>query len=385
MRARFALLILILAFMIIVLPAYAATYQFAATYKNSIYLIAKDGKTMTKLIKGFDYSIDHELLMVSPDGKMLAVYASKGEKRWLCRVDIATGETTLVKQIDDTYFTQDCQAWFGNSVLFEEFNKDGIDLGVHAVDILTGKTTRVTPLEDDEFFHDRLLESPSGGLLATTQGVTNVFWITVNDGCNGKRLWMTNPDNGMEGFTDVCWSPDSRSLLTTFYKDDEEFPGPGGLWKFDAMTGKQQLIKYKGQKLWGLKFSPDGKLLAITRDNQTDVLSYPNLKLVRRLNYKGSLYFLGKNHYLIFDGKRIVDINGSTITTRTYVTKAFYKEGSELAISISPEADALLLCCTSINGSAEPASGFLDLKTGRTVSLPKDVYRVVWLPHPISR
>eukprot|EP01083_Nonionella_stella_P102232 290652_1 len=163
----------------------------------------------------------------------------------------------------------------------------------------------------------RLSWSPSGELLATTEG--NQLMIRSGDSLQiinvhscvdliDKIEWSSNSEyilclirkrgiimiwsisdikweakieEGLAGLTNAFWSPDNKHIITV-----SEFEIRLTIWSL--IDGKAKYIKYPKHNSLGIKFSHNGKYLAVTeRSNHVDILGIYSVQywqLIHRFN-----------------------------------------------------------------------------------------------------
>eukprot|EP00483_Globobulimina_turgida_P006665 UN06675 len=163
----------------------------------------------------------------------------------------------------------------------------------------------------------RLLWSPSGELLATTEGnqlmvrsgdslqiigvhscidiIDKIEWSSNNEyilclirrrgivmiWCISDIKWEAKIEEGLAGLTNAFWSPDNKHIITI-----SEFEIRLTIWSL--INGKAKYIKYPKYNNLGIKFSKNGKYLAVTeRSNHMDILGIYSVKywqLIHRFN-----------------------------------------------------------------------------------------------------
>jgi WD40 repeat protein len=379
---RTTLLSMILALAISQMPSQAATtYRYMTVCGGDICLVAVDGKTkltLARSIKSFWWYGP----AVSPDGKSAIATLCDDSRLDLAKVyavDLADGKQRFIAG-DKGYEIPEYPVWLNDRVLLlETRDKDGLDMGVWAMNFTTGASRRVVPpLPENEFFYSDLIPSPSGKLLATTMGITAGEWLSVNDLASNRQCWRTNPKQGMSGFTGMEWSADSKSLFVSFSCSDEDFYGPGELWKFDARTGKQRLWKYAGQGVSGIWASPDHRVLAVGRKNEIDYIRTSDGRLLYKASTKGlggviGVVFAGAGRSVICGTKLAAEVTASKKRVKTHDVRSISDDVTR--VRYSDARDAIMY----------GAKGALDLKTGRITVFRGLDERVEWLQRDIVR
>jgi hypothetical protein len=322
--------------------------------------------------------MDWEGIAVSPTGALIAVQNSAHYR--LYEIDPKTGKMRLIHDGGSLGFNMpDEPTWLTPEVLLlETWDKDGVDAGKYAANIKTGAWRRVVPRQNDEWTSGSVLvPSPSGKLLATDLDVTAAEWLSVSEVASGRTLWRTNPKEGMEGFSGMTWSRDNKSLFVSFLIDNEMASGsPGGLWKFDALTGKQHLWKYRKRSVDGVWGSPERGLLAVDVGNRLEFLRMDDGKLLFKLpeSNLGSVievFFLGSARILVSGDRGLAEVNASGKAVRTYTLNKGFYDGS-VGLKYSASRDAVMY----------GRNGVLDLKTGKITKFGRavsDATNVEWL------
>eukprot|EP01083_Nonionella_stella_P281642 958373_1 len=163
----------------------------------------------------------------------------------------------------------------------------------------------------------RLLWSPSGELLATTEGnqlmirsgdslqiigvhscidiIDKIEWSSNNEyilclirkqgivmiWCISDIKWEAKIEESLAGLTNAFWSPDNKHIITI-----SEFEIRLTIWSL--IDGTAKYIKYPKYNNLGISFSNNGNYLAITeRSNQIDILGIYSVKywqLIHRFN-----------------------------------------------------------------------------------------------------
>jgi len=166
----------------------------------------------------------------------------------------------------------------------------------------------------------RLLWSPSGELLATTESnqlmirsgdslqiigvhscidvIDKIEWSSNSEHilCLIKKRglvmvwsvsdikWEAKIEEGVAGLSNAFWSPDCKHILTV-----SEFEIRLTIWSL--VEGTAQYIKYPKHHTLGIKFSPNGEYLAVAeRSNHIDILgiySVRHWQLIHRFNVEG--------------------------------------------------------------------------------------------------
>lgn len=190
----------------------------------------------------------------------------------------------------------------------------------------------------------RLLWSPSGELLATTEGnqlmvrsgdslqiigvhscvdiIDKIQWSSNSEYIlclirkRGQIMvwsisdikWEAKIEEGLAGLTNAFWSPDNKHIITI-----SEFEIRLTIWSL--IDGKAKYIKYPKYNNLGIKFSKNGKYLAVTeRTNHIDILGIYSVKhwqLIHRFNIDGitDLYDIKWS----FDDQYILCINNGLL------------------------------------------------------------------------
>ena len=367
----------------------ATTYRYATVCRGDLYLIAADGKTKLILAKqGKDY---WEGPAVSPNSGTIVAslypdagyYAGK-----LYRVDPTTRKKHLIPG-GTGFYIPECPVWLNDNVLLlDKVGKDGLDEGVYAFNIRTGMSKQVVPpLPDNEFFYDPLIVSPSGRLVLTTLGITGGGWISVNDIIRGKSLWRTNPNEGMSGFGGVTWSANNKWLYVAFYKDDEmAASSPGGVWRFNARTGKQYQWKYAKQSIDGVYSAPKQNILVVEHGDLVDCLRMIDGKRLCTLSASkvgGVLgaFSLSNDRWILCGTELIIEMNSSGKCIKTQRVRGLVSS----TVRFSPARNALMFGAVVKGGTEDDKTGVLDLKTGRVTRFAANDWRVEWLPRDVVR
>lgn len=385
---------LLLAAVFCQVPSQAATaYRYVAICGEDVCLIAADGSTKLELVKSTE-STSWSGTAVSPDGLLVAMAATSstsadtGESlAELFVIDPVNGTRRLVFKgfgFEIPY----PPVWLSKHViLLPRWNKDDCQAGVYAVNIVSGKASRVVePMPDNSFDYDSLLPSPSGKLLATVLDVTAATWFSVNDVDNGRSYWRTGSDAGIDGVSDAQWAPDGKSLFVSFYIDHEmASDSPGGVWKFDAATGKRHPWKYLHKSIAALWLSPDRSELVLERGKRLYYLRASDGKLLfslptSRLGGAYDVSFRGAKGSAICGGSRVALVSASGKIRKSYSVRTITKD-AEYARHFA-EHDSVLYY--SLGGNPG-ALGVVNLASGRVVKFAHGIDQLDWLAHDVVR
>ncbi len=375
----------------------STTYRYAAMCDGNICLIGADGRSKLVVLEGGeDPSWDG--FAVSPDGGCIVATLYVRDKPFakLYVKDLANGTMRLIPT-DCPLSIPPSPVWLDRETLLLQGcdSEYSLDAGVYALNVKSGKLRRAVAPNGTEFDFDTLVPSPDGKFLATTLAITWAEWISVNDAATGKTLWRTEPDRGMDGFTGLAWAPDSKSLFMSCYRHDEDFPGPGGLWKLDARTGKKRVWKYPGKDVDGVWASPDGKILAVDAD-ELEFLRMPDGKRVATLKVPSSIgdrvgfILASANRAYLCGTRQVVQMDGSAKRVRSYDVRSILPNDpqviAECKVVFSPTRNAVMYTLDPSSGDpSKGARGVLDLKTGQVTKFARTSWQVQWLPRDIVR
>lgn len=367
------------------LPA-AVKYRYAAVCGSDLYLLATDGRHKLLISHGGkDTSWDG--LAVSPaTGDIIAALQNDNEplESRLYAVNPATGERRLVAT-GRGYGVPEPAVWLSPGVMLATASdKDGLDGGVYALNIRNGASRLIVPARHEELPYDQLLPDGPRNLVATLMDETGATWVSVCDVASGKRCWQTNPNEGMSGLTGLAWSADGTALFVSFcVKNDEFDDGPGGLWRFDAQTGKHYPWKYAKQEIDGVLSVPDQGVLAVGRGTEIECLRMTDGKLLFKLPESQlggliGLFSTGKGGLIFCGSSRIVETDLSGKKLLTWSTHGLSSD----SVRFSSARNALMFGRVRED---DVAAGVLDLKTGQVTKFAANDWRVEWLLHDITR
>lgn len=391
MRFRISLVLAFFLLAFTTIPTLASTtYRYVAVDSGNLYLISADGKTKLTLAKSSD-DIYWDSITVSPSGAIIAVSNGnpESEPAQIFEINPQNGKTRLIRRSLGFYIPE-YPVWLSPDViLIGRWDKNGWDAGVYSLNIKNGMLVVVVPLRNrSEFDYDKLIPSPSGNLLATTLDVTSAAWISVNDISKGTRIWQIDPEHGMSGFSDAVWSTDNKFLFVSFYRDDEmAMDSPGGLWKFDALTGKKRLWKYPKQNTYGLWVDTVHNIIAVQRENDIVFLRTSDGKLIfsmalSRCGGVAGVFFPGGDRIIICGYDRVIETTLSGRQIKSHSIKGI----SSSSVKLSPDRKSLMF-----SGVEDDRSVWIyDLRTDKLIRLGKDKdapddWRVEWLPKDVVR
>lgn len=390
MRSRTAVILIVLTIALAQASSLASTtYRYAAVCGSDLCLVAANAETLRVLAKGGGGAWDGPAVSPKSGTIVALLYPDAGYfAAKLYRVDPLTGKKHSILG-GKGFHVPECPVWLDdNALLLGKVGKEGLDEGVYTFNVRTGASKRVVPpMPDNEFFYDPLALSPSRCLLLTSLGITGGFWLSVNDIARGKSLWRTNPNEGMGAFTGVAWSMDSRTLFVSFCVENDPFgDGPGGVWRFDARTGKQYPWKYAKRSIDGICSVPKQQILVVERGDSIDLLRMTDGKLLRTLSGSemgGVLgaFALGGNHWILCGTRLIAEMDSSGKRFKAQRVRGL----SSSTVRFSPARNAIMFGGASQDGVSDDKAGVLDLRTGRVTRFAANDWRVEWLPRDIVR
>jgi WD40 repeat protein len=179
----------------------------------------------------------------------------------------------------------------------------GVDRQVRFWDVTTGKQVRCTPLRrlkgTTASFQDATL-APGGKVVAAREGELVVLYDTAT----GKELRRLHA--GPADYRRVSFAPDAKTLAVITRHDAKDTVR---LW--EVGTGKVYSVLGSKHNIWGLVFSPDGKLLTSSDGNKAihvwDTRTGAELRSVRSQ---------GWHLAMAPDGKTLAATDGETVTLR---------------------------------------------------------------------
>ncbi len=365
-------------------------YSYVASDMSNLFLLGADGRTRATLAKGNGQDYWGACAVSPRSGIIVAELCRDGAcaQSTLFRVDARMGSKAAIPGAKGFHIPE-CPVWLNDSeLLVDRIDNDGLDRGVFSLNVRTGKTKLVIrPLPHNEFFYEPYIPSPTGRYVLTTLCITGGSWLSVNDSVLGKGLWRTNPEEGMVGFAGVAWSGDERQIYVAFYKDDElASSSPGGLWRFDAMTGKQHPWKYSKESLDGVFSAPKQNVLVVERTNSIDCLRMSDGRRLSTLTYStvgGVLgaFSLSRDRWLLCGSRLVLEMDSSCKRLRTLHARGL----SSSSVRYSPTRNTLMFGGVSYDGASDVKAGVLDLRTGRVTRFAANNWRIEWLPKDVRR
>jgi|GEM_PF-2585154 len=390
MRIATAVLLAIVATALVPSPSHPAVrYSYVGLCDGEICLIGVHGRTKLTLARGTEQA-DWEGIAVSlRSGKIVSsLVPDAGYYRAkLYEIDPRTHERRAVPN-GVGYHVPECPAWLNDDVLLlDKIDKDGLDRGVYALNIRTGAAKLVVPPRpDNEFFYDPFPLSPSGRYVLTSFSVTGGTWLSVSDAVLGKRLWRTNPDEGMTGFPTAAWSADEKWLYAGFSIDGElASSSPGGVWRFDVRTGKQYPWKYAGHSIDGVFSVPRSNVVIVDRKT-IDCLRMSDGRLLASLHATQVGRVLGafglpNGRWLLCGSQMIVKMDSRARRLRAWPVRGL----ASSTVRFSPSRNAIMFGGASRDGAYNNKAGVLDINTGRVTRFAAYVGQVEWLPRDVVR
>lgn len=404
MRIMIALFLVIVTLSLAQAPSLCAvTYRYAAICDDAVCLIGADGKTVLKLAGRSEMRVAGgwlkdaywDDLTVSPKNRTIVaspyVTPSIDPPRDdfsdfelpLYRIDPRTGSRQALSGSTGRlipYFP----VWLNDDVLLLE----DIDASVSACNTRTNTTIQVVPPSYGcDFRYSSLVPSISGKLLLTIMPTNKGNKLSVNDLARGERTWRTDTYDGLPGLAGAVWSDTDKWLYVAFHKDeDKDANSPGGVWRFDALTGKQYPWKYANQSIDSIYSVPKQKILVIEYGDSIDLLRMSDGQLLGTLKVSeigGVLgaFFQSGDRWILCGKNLVVEMNSSGKRIKSQRVRGLVSS----TVRFSPAHNALMFGAVVNGGTEDDKTGVLDLKTGRITRFAVNDWRIEWLPRDIVR
>ena len=191
----------------------------------------------------------------SPDGRSLLVFGTLKDKRGVFRVNVNSGEATLIAEVSDVVdWTSDGRWIFrrmeGPALLLRRDTASGQEKEVHRRPEASGISYRL---------------SPDGSKVAFMQaGRPPFIGVFPSDGGPVTTLY-TAKDRESLAMNGVAWSPDGREVLFVKEVNVKERNETHELWAVPSTGGaaRKTDLTFNGD-VWLINMHPDGKQIAYT-------------------------------------------------------------------------------------------------------------------------
>jgi tricorn protease len=204
----------------------------------------------------------HAWPMWSRDGKTLYFMSDKSGAENLWRLPLDRGSADQVTHFEHGRLLYPSIAYDGKSIVFER------DFSIWKLDVASGKSSQIpitlrgvpaspgTQHRHENKFEEMAL-SPDGKKIALTAH-GDVFAVAEKDGGEALRVTRTP-----EREADLHWSSDSNRMVYVSERD-----GHHAVYEYDFTTEKERLLTQGSGEDENPRYSPDGKMLAYTRNER---------------------------------------------------------------------------------------------------------------------
>lgn len=240
---------------------------------NLILWNVEDGKELFKIkaVEGYTGD-DITSLAFSPDGQYIAAgWKGYSAKLW----NVASG--SLQSTLEDLQPKGEMYYYSSFALAFSPDSQAMLMAGSNVIgvwDVQKSALRKSATIKSDSIY--KLAISPDGQTLAAIEGI-NVYLWQISD---GKPIPFEEKIQGR----DFAFAPDGTSILMNL------FDNTARIWPLVDQGARRSFEMEKGENIWEVAFSPDGKNLALATTGTVEIRQVADGVLLQTIRLPSSIY-----------------------------------------------------------------------------------------------